>query len=111
MFPYAMLATIPIFFYNDWARYFLASILPKWLYKIEPLQYSTSCIYSKDDIKPEEISKSKPAANQSVKNASTKISFRHKFFAIFTILYLGEQAFLPYSHFITKGYNNWTNVS
>ncbi|NXB58165.1 VKGC carboxylase, partial [Struthidea cinerea] len=27
----------------------------------------------------------------------------------FTILYVLEQLFLPYSHFITQGYNNWTN--
>ncbi|NXM38668.1 VKGC carboxylase, partial [Gymnorhina tibicen] len=29
--------------------------------------------------------------------------------AAFTILYVLEQLFLPYSHFITQGYNNWTN--
>jgi hypothetical protein len=84
MFPYAMLATIPI------------------------------CLYSKEEIKPDESKtqsvKSKIAANQSVKNAPVKSTFRHKFFTIFAILYLSEQAFLPYSHFVTKGYNNWTNV-
>jgi vitamin K-dependent gamma-carboxylase len=115
MFPYTMLATIPIFFHNNWPRRFLHDYVPKLLYKEEPLQYSPSCLYSKEEIKPEETKtqtlKSKIAAAHSVKHAPTKSTFRHKLFTIFAILYLSEQAFLPYSHFITKGYNNWTNVS
>ncbi|MBN3296927.1 VKGC carboxylase, partial [Amia calva] len=39
----------------------------------------------------------------------TKPSRRHRLAAVFALLYLAEQFFLPYSHFITKGYNNWTN--
>ena len=112
MFPYTMLATIPIFFHNDWARKFLGRCLPKLFYKERPLQYSTSCLYSKEDIKPEQSSKSKTTTtSESVKNAPTKATRRHKIFALFAILYLAEQSFLPYSHFVTKGYNNWTNVS
>lgn len=110
MFPYTMLATIPIFFHNDWPRRFFERILPKWFYKDRPIQYSTSCLYSKEDIKPEE-SKSKATPAVSVKNAPTKATTRHKLFTLFAILYLAEQSFLPYSHFITQGYNNWTNVS
>jgi vitamin K-dependent gamma-carboxylase len=115
MFPYTMLATIPIFFHNDWPRKFLSRYAPKWLYKEKPLQYSSSCLYSKEEIKPEEpinqTLKSNTANATSVKNAPVKSTFRHKFFTIFALFYLTEQAFLPYSHFVTKGYNNWTNVS
>ncbi len=115
MFPYTMLATIPIFFHNNWPRKFLNRYVPKWLYKEEPLQYSSSCLYSKEEIKPEEAKnqtlKSKIANATSVKNVPVKSTFRHKFFTIFAILYIAEQGFLPYSHFVTKGYNNWTNVS
>lgn len=32
---------------------------------------------------------------------------RRRFYVI--LVYCGLQLFLPYSHFITKGYNNWTN--
>jgi hypothetical protein len=110
-----MLATIPIFFHNNWPRKFLNRFLPKWLYKEEPLQYSSSCLYSKEEIKPEESKTqsvpSKIANARSVKHAPVKSTLRHKIFTIFAILYLSQQAFLPYSHFITKGYNNWTNVS
>ncbi|CAF1142299.1 unnamed protein product [Rotaria sordida] len=113
MFPYTMLATIPIFFHNDWLRKFLNRFVPKFLYKVEPVQYSSSCLYSKEEIKPEESKtqslKSAIANANSIKNAPTKPTFRHKIFTIFALLYLTEQAFLPYSHFITKGYNNWTN--
>ncbi|CAF1262070.1 unnamed protein product [Adineta steineri] len=113
MFPYTMIATIPIFFHNNWPRKFLNRFAPKFLYKETPLQYSSSCLYSKEEIKPEEPKspsiKSKIANNSSVKNAPTKSTLRHKIFTIFALFYLVEQGFLPYSHFITKGYNNWTN--
>lgn len=113
MFPYTMIATTPIFFHNDWPRKFLGRCFPKWLYKDQPPQYSPSCLYSKEDIKPEETKnneRTKTASTSSVKNAPVKATLRHKVFTIFAIIYLAEQAFLPYSHFITKGYNNWTNV-
>ena len=110
MFPYTMLATIPIFFHNNWPRQCLNNSLPKWLYKEASLEYSSSCLYSKEEIKPDE-SKTVLTDASSVKNAPIKPTFRHKFFTIFALVYLSEQAFLPYSHFITKGYNNWTNVS
>lgn len=105
-----MLATLPIFFYNDWPREFIGRYSPKWLHKNQTPQYSTSCLYSKEDLKPDEQTKTKTSADKSAKNAPTKASTRHKLFALFTVLYLCEQSFLPYSHFITKGYNNWTNV-
>jgi vitamin K-dependent gamma-carboxylase len=112
MFPYTMLATIPIFFHNNWPRKFLNDYASKWLYKEEPLQYSSSCLYSKEEIKPEnQTLKSKITTATSVKNAPTKSTIRHKLFTIFALLYIAEQGFLPYSHFVTKGYNNWTNVS
>jgi hypothetical protein len=107
-----MLATIPIFFHNNWPRKFLNDYASKWLYKEEPLQYSSSCLYSKEEIKPEnQTLKSKITTATSVKNAPTKSTIRHKLFTIFALLYIAEQGFLPYSHFVTKGYNNWTNVS
>jgi hypothetical protein len=81
-----MIATIPIFFHNNWLRKFVNRFAPKWLYKEEPLQYSSSCLYSKEDIKPEEAKdqslKSKISNANSVKNAPVKSKFRHKFFTI-----------------------------
>uniref|UniRef100_A0A8V5GYA5 Vitamin K-dependent gamma-carboxylase n=1 Tax=Melopsittacus undulatus TaxID=13146 RepID=A0A8V5GYA5_MELUD len=37
------------------------------------------------------------------------LRLRQHLAAAFTVLYVLEQLFLPYSHFITQGYNNWTN--
>ncbi|CAG4966769.1 unnamed protein product [Parnassius apollo] len=34
---------------------------------------------------------------------------KQKFTCILISIYIFTQAFLPFSHFITKGYNNWTN--
>uniref|UniRef100_A0A8C4GZJ3 Vitamin K-dependent gamma-carboxylase n=1 Tax=Dicentrarchus labrax TaxID=13489 RepID=A0A8C4GZJ3_DICLA len=93
MFSYTMLATSPLFCYPDWPRRFFGRF-PAWLRAVLPLtlpdpQPSTSCVYR-------EIN-------------TPKLRLKHKLGAIFTILYILEQFFLPYSHFITQGYNNWTN--
>uniref|UniRef100_A0A8C2CVQ8 Vitamin K-dependent gamma-carboxylase n=1 Tax=Cyprinus carpio TaxID=7962 RepID=A0A8C2CVQ8_CYPCA len=90
MFSYTMLATSPLFCYPDWPRRFFGRF-PEFLQPILPFVSpapipSSSCVYPK------------PPSG-----------FKHKFRAIFTILYIMEQFFLPYSHFITQGYNNWTN--
>ncbi|XP_027031142.2 vitamin K-dependent gamma-carboxylase [Tachysurus fulvidraco] len=107
MFPYTMLVTSPLFCYADWPRRFF-SHFPEFLWPVLPTvtpppQPSASCLY------PSLSSGSTERADtRTVPKPSTK-RFRHKIAAIFTMLYIAEQFFLPYSHFITKGYNNWTN--
>ncbi|KAJ1091821.1 hypothetical protein NDU88_004936 [Pleurodeles waltl] len=122
MFSYTMLATSPLFCYPDWPRR-LVTKLPYLLRKVLPLveapQCSQDCVYttagrtgkpqrtraraSGDDASEEQSKvRSKGAAE-------TRLSLRQKFGALFTVLYILEQFFLPYSHFITQGYNNWTN--
>ncbi|KAM8872306.1 vitamin K-dependent gamma-carboxylase [Synchiropus picturatus] len=105
MFPYAMLATTPLFCYSDWPRRFFAgfpvllkSVLPLTSSDIQP---STSCVY------PETHSAGRQ--NTTTAPKTSKMRWKHKLAAIFTIVYIAEQLFLPYSHFITQGYNNWTN--
>uniref|UniRef100_A0A672JID6 Vitamin K-dependent gamma-carboxylase n=1 Tax=Salarias fasciatus TaxID=181472 RepID=A0A672JID6_SALFA len=107
MFSYTMLATSPLFCYPDWPRRFfdrfpsfLKAVLP--LTSAEP-QRSTSCVYQGDQTSSGERQQA-PAAPKA-----PKLRLRHKLRAIFTILYIAEQFFMPYSHFITQGYNNWTN--
>ncbi|KAM3874307.1 vitamin K-dependent gamma-carboxylase [Diretmus argenteus] len=106
MFPYAMLATSPLFCYPDWPRRFFARF-PASLRGVLPLttpdpQPSTSCVY------PEQTTSTEGQETPSVPKPS-KPRFKHKLRAVFALLYLAEQLFLPYSHFITQGYNNWTN--
>ncbi|XP_034047407.1 vitamin K-dependent gamma-carboxylase isoform X1 [Thalassophryne amazonica] len=103
MFPYTMLATSPLFCYPDWPRRFF-SHFPAFLRVALPLtspdpQPSTSCLYH-------ELQNAKH--HETVAKAS-KPRLKHKLAAIFTIFYIMEQLFMPYSHFITRGYNNWTN--
>ncbi|KAK0147581.1 Vitamin K-dependent gamma-carboxylase [Merluccius polli] len=103
MFAYTMLSTSPLFCYPDWPRRFFARF-PKPLEGLLPFtapraQPSASCVYPVVQKSPK--TQSGPSATQP--------RFRHKLAAVFTLLYVAEQLFLPYSHFITQGYNNWTN--
>ncbi|XP_060642951.2 vitamin K-dependent gamma-carboxylase [Anolis sagrei] len=94
MFSYTMLATSPLFCHPDWPRR-LAARLPSALHVLLPLsrppQPSPECVYTKG------------------KGPRRRPGLRQKLGAAFTLLYILEQLFLPYSHFITQGYNNWTN--
>ncbi|XP_057675465.1 vitamin K-dependent gamma-carboxylase-like [Corythoichthys intestinalis] len=105
MFPYAMLATSPLFCYADWPRRFFGRF-PGFLKGALPLtseepQPSSSCVY------PDPPSSRRQRS--STTSSSPKFRFKHKLAAVFTLVYILEQFFLPYSHFITQGYNNWTN--
>ncbi|KAM4677468.1 vitamin K-dependent gamma-carboxylase [Discoglossus pictus] len=95
MFSYTMLVTSPLFCYPDWPRRVVAKF-PNCLQRILPStkspQDSTQCLYSGRKGK-----------------AASQPRLRHKLGTAFTVLYIIEQLFLPYSHFITQGYNNWTN--
>ncbi|KAG8440963.1 hypothetical protein GDO86_006630 [Hymenochirus boettgeri] len=94
MFSYTMLATSPLFCYPDWPRRLIAklpSCLQCVLPHVQPPQESTACVY--------------PAR----KGKASQPGLRQTLGAAFTVLYIMEQFFLPYSHFITQGYNNWTN--
>ncbi|NWI75992.1 VKGC carboxylase, partial [Dryoscopus gambensis] len=90
MFSYTMLATNGLFCRPEWPRGLLARCPPwlrGWLPSTEPPQPSPDCHYG----------------------GRGGLRLRQHLAAAFTILYVLEQLFLPYSHFITQGYNNWTN--
>jgi vitamin K-dependent gamma-carboxylase len=102
MFPYAMLATTAIFYSNDWPKRIFTSkaslqtaVDSNGQFYISKL--SPHCIYTKN--LDESNKKSKTLT-------TTRPSFYHKFFTFFTILFIAEQSFLPYSHFITKVFLN-----
>uniref|UniRef100_F7DQ43 Vitamin K-dependent gamma-carboxylase n=1 Tax=Equus caballus TaxID=9796 RepID=F7DQ43_HORSE len=95
MFSYVMLASSPLFCHPEWPRK-LVSYCPRRLQELLPPkaapQPSTSCMYKRSRAK-----------------GGQKPGLRHQLGTAFTLLYLLEQLFLPYSHFLTQGYNNWTN--
>ncbi|XP_060517290.1 vitamin K-dependent gamma-carboxylase isoform X2 [Cylas formicarius] len=93
MFPYVCLATMPLFCNENWPRRFLhifsdanSQVLP-----------SKACIYHKND----------PASKN--RQLQTNPTYRHKTVVGILLVHCVLQIFLPYSHFVTKGYNNWTN--
>lgn len=107
MFSYTMLSTSPLFCYPDWPRRFFGHF-PEFLQPILPFISlapipSSSCVY------PNPSSSSGGQEEAHAEPKPTTPYFKHKLRAFFVILYILEQFFLPYSHFITQGYNNWTN--
>ncbi|XP_067857400.1 vitamin K-dependent gamma-carboxylase [Heptranchias perlo] len=105
MFSYTMLATSLLFCYPNWPKVIIQKI-PAFLRNLLPLadppQQSNSCAYP--SVEPDRKGRNKQPVSKE-----TALTFRQRMGAVFTVLYLAEQFFLPYSHFITKGYNNWTN--
>ncbi|XP_068277679.1 vitamin K-dependent gamma-carboxylase [Nyctibius grandis] len=93
MFPYTMLASSGLFCHPSWPRRLCARLCarcPPWLRgglpSTQPPRPSPDCHYGgRGGLRP-----------------------RQHLAAAFTLLYVLEQLFLPYSHFITQGYNNWT---
>ncbi|KAK9503159.1 hypothetical protein O3M35_011787 [Rhynocoris fuscipes] len=98
LFPYVCLATMPLFYENNWPKQVLK--------KIERLKFNVdtencvnnSCCY--------DMQSSKKVTGARDK---TKHSIKKQIVAVLLIFHVIIQLFLPYSHFITKGYNNWTN--
>ncbi|XP_054706571.1 vitamin K-dependent gamma-carboxylase-like [Uloborus diversus] len=94
MFPYVMIAVMPIFCSSDWPKRWLSC--SERLHKIflydDPLQRNTTCIYAEEFQKHEQGS----------------VRLRHQMAAVLFCLYFTSQVFLPYSHWLTKGYNTWT---
>lgn len=100
MFSYTMLSTSPLFCYPDWPRRFFGRF-PEFLQPVLPFISpapirSSSCVY------PNPPSGSGGQEEAHAEPKPTTPSFKHKFRAFFAILYILEQLFLPYSHFITQ---------
>ncbi|XP_054254557.1 vitamin K-dependent gamma-carboxylase [Indicator indicator] len=94
MFSYTMLATSALFCQPAWPRRLCARCPPclrRLLPGAHPPRPSPDCHYGGQG------------------GAGGSLRPRQHLAAAFTILYVLEQLFLPYSHFITQGYNNWTN--
>ncbi|EDV97067.1 vitamin K-dependent gamma-carboxylase [Drosophila grimshawi] len=79
MFPWVCLAEVPLFFSFDWPRR-LCQLL-----------------------------KRSPDVKENKATISEQGGLKAQLRSCIIIIYCILQLFLPYSHFITKGYNNWTN--
>ncbi|XP_077999053.1 vitamin K-dependent gamma-carboxylase-like [Glandiceps talaboti] len=113
MFPFTMMATLFVFCYADTPRKLLKK-LPTWMKYVLPKQDlpqpSIHCIYDNQDLdttvntQQEDDKYNKPTVRKP-KEAKP----RHNIMTTLVLIYAAIQIFLPYSHFLTKGYNNWTN--
>lgn len=103
MFPYAMLATLPLFCAYNWPKK-LFSLLPTFMNKISPSreepQVSTHCVYQ------ESVTGTSNGKDQSDQTNTAKKckmpTVKHKALVFITLVYMATQLFLPYSHFVTK---------
>ncbi|KAL7667475.1 hypothetical protein ACOME3_010708 [Neoechinorhynchus agilis] len=90
-----MLASTTVFYGYSWPLHVFGKDNE---YYQEEGSLNINCIYEKKD----------PETDHS-KAAYTPVRRRHHYFSAGIIFYLLLQFTLPYSHFITKGYNSWTN--
>ncbi|CAL1530882.1 unnamed protein product [Lymnaea stagnalis] len=118
MFPYTMIATGMLFCSSSWPREFFKSVpdqLKRFTPEVKELLPSCHCIYTKNNVKLEVVenptikNKSSLHKNANPESLPTAPSSNHSFWSAFTLIFILWQSFLPYSHGITKGYNNWTN--
>ncbi|KAK0075118.1 hypothetical protein PV325_007335 [Microctonus aethiopoides] len=120
MFPYVCLVTMPLFCHVDWPRKLIKN------YRLLNSKWKRNITELSDDNKQTDPTINKDNTNdQSVKMKNTQVSFekylkkkiskeisksptkKQKFVVLLLIFHIALQFFLPYSHFITTGYNNW----
>lgn len=92
MFPWLCLVELPLFYSFSWPRIFKKKIFGQ----------NLSPPSTADARKPKKSAKTK-------EKEGFLTVLKKKIVITLLLLYCVIQAFLPYSHFITKGYNNWTN--
>ncbi|XP_022081275.1 vitamin K-dependent gamma-carboxylase-like [Acanthaster planci] len=113
MFPYAMIATMPVFCYADWPNSLLSrlptSLSSKLAATPDVQQRSDHCVYAKQETPKEVKPKGATAKAAEAESRDQRVPERHHYLATcFFTLYIAVQLFLPFSHFVTKGYNSWT---
>nr|XP_050847817.1 vitamin K-dependent gamma-carboxylase isoform X1 [Vespula vulgaris]XP_050847819.1 vitamin K-dependent gamma-carboxylase isoform X1 [Vespula vulgaris] len=135
MFPYVCLVTMPLFCNVDWPRTFYSWIKCKQNILLSKcVNVIKNCLQSPinrlineqtkevtnlnefdsqkatmDENKHYQSSENvKPIDNSTMKNVNPKkVTKKQQFVVSMLLIHIALQFFLPYSHFITKGYNNW----
>merc|ERR1712176_1247431 len=95
MFPYTCLATMFIFNNCD-------SFRNLWRDNSKCVKNERWCIYQNE----EQVTDKK--TDEVVKASSDKTSIFSPIYLTIGLIYMAIQLFLPWSHFITLGYNGWT---
>lgn len=90
MFPWLCLVELPLFYEHDW---------PRTLWR----KLKCSSRFGEKMIAVERMSRVNDA------NVTTKRTLKARFTTLLILIYCCLQLSLPFSHSITKGYNNWVN--
>ncbi|XP_064457800.1 vitamin K-dependent gamma-carboxylase-like [Ornithodoros turicata] len=102
MFPYVMITLSPLFLNYDWPKQAIAAS-PAWAKKVLPrvtaAAQSVDCFYAR---------KTEPRSSTKDAHRETSIPRKWKWTFLFLCLHWSIQLSLPYSHWLTKGYNTWT---
>ncbi|KAK3738172.1 hypothetical protein QZH41_019673, partial [Actinostola sp. cb2023] len=111
MFSYTMMASLSLFCSEKWPKNLL-SHLPTRLSFVTPLlgeaDPSSHCVYPSKGKTREEAPRRKGETQTKSPSSEGQVKWHHKIMLVLFSLYVGIQCFLPYSHFLTKGYNGWT---
>lgn len=87
MFPWVCLAELPLFCKPDWPR------------RIFQIFNYEKCTKTGNDVKHANIEK---RSSLDINKMNKSVSWRQRLVCILLLSHCGIQAFLPYSHFITK---------
>ncbi|KAI4498557.1 hypothetical protein M0802_006263 [Mischocyttarus mexicanus] len=131
MFPYVCLVTMPLFCNFDWPRTFYSWIMFKGNKSINTMKNCTQSeiknltnketngITNLNDYDSQKSIMDERKHYESSENIKTiddskmnnvkedKVTKKQRFVVSMLLFHICLQFFLPYSHFITKGYNNW----
>lgn len=113
MFPWVCLAQVPMFYGFDWPRHLgklKTTVLNKTL-AISKLakEHCTAQNITKQSEQTEPQQSCSETTENKQHSEEPHISWKQKLRTLLVLSYCALQLFLPYSHFITQGYNNWTN--
>ncbi|OXU20747.1 hypothetical protein TSAR_007390 [Trichomalopsis sarcophagae] len=110
MFPYVCLATMPLFCRVDWPRKLLEARTHS-REKLDDGECSSRKsrdYFAKDNEAESDVAgRDEGSVGRRSEKRRVRVSRKQKLVVATLLLHVGLQFFLPYSHFLTKGYNNW----
>ncbi|XP_015126755.1 vitamin K-dependent gamma-carboxylase [Diachasma alloeum] len=107
MFPYVCLATMGLFCHVSWPRRIIPSLTSSRSFAAcENVDSNTE---NSSEIRKKSVSAWLPRPIPPEKPKPKRPNKQQKMVVSFLLLHIILQLFLPYSHFITKGYNNWVS--
>jgi len=99
MFSYMCMAVIPIFCRPEWPKKII-KMLPSFLQKVFPM--------TEDSVDNKSCTLIEQPPSKKKKLEPRSWTWKNLFMNLLCLHYVAAQLFLPYSHFLTKGYNSWT---